>query len=462
MPSSRFNRRLLALSALLTLPVAGIFLFLVVNDEVRFLTAFLSCLGSLALTLLLLHPYVGDLMALSNHMRELARGEDSRPPNPRSNAGAELLGALGQLRRASRGKVEEAAARIDFHETLFESLPPPLFLLSGQRKILRANLAARKIFGRQLQDRDLAAVLRNPPLLDAAEKVLAGEPGREVEFTLAGPAEREFLAMLEPLTADGENGATAVLTLHDVSTLRQMERMRADFVANASHELRTPLAAVLGFIETLQGPAKDDPEAHERFLAIMYEQASRMSRLVADLLNLSRIEMNEHTRPIQKVAVAATLERVAAGLEVTAQRRNMKLVLDITDPSAEVMGQEDELAQVFQNLMDNALKYGRETTPVEVALSTTDKLPPALAGKCTKAVKISVCDHGEGIAREHLPRLTERFFRVDTARSRQLGGTGLGLAIVKHVMNRHRGILTIDSTLGQGSTFSVYLPAAER
>jgi len=462
MPSPRFNRPLFAFAALLTLPLAGVLVFLVADGVLRLPLALLSWLSCLAITLLLLRPYVGDLLALSNHMRELARGEDSAPPTPRSVAGAELLGALGQFRRSARSKVEEAAGRVDFHETLFESLPSPLFLLSGQRKILRANLAARKIFGRQLQDRDLAAILRNPPLLEAAEKVLTGEPGREVEFTLTGPVEREFLAMLEPLTSDGENGPTAVLTLHDVTALRQMERMRADFVANASHELRTPLAAVLGFIETLQGPAKDDAEAHERFLAIMYEQASRMSRLVADLLNLSRIEMNEHSRPVQKLRLIQVLQRVAEGLEVTAQRRNMTLALDIQTPDAEVMGQEDELAQVFQNLLDNALKYGREGTAVEVTLGCTDKLPPALAGKCVQAVRVSVRDHGEGIAREHLPRLTERFFRVDTARSRQMGGTGLGLAIVKHVMNRHRGLLTIESNLGQGSIFSIYLPLIEK
>jgi len=239
-----------------------------------------------------------------------------------------------------------------------------------------------------------------------------------------------------------------------------MEQMRADFVANASHELRTPLAAVMGFIETLQGPARDDEDARERFLAIMYDQASRMSRLVADLLNLSRIEMNEHTRPVQRTEVEAILKRVAAGLEPQSHQRKMPLELTVQDDLPDVMGQEDELTQVFQNLLENALKYGREGTSVNITADVTDQLPPPLAGRVAKAIRVVVRDHGDGIEREHIPRLTERFFRVDTARSRSLGGTGLGLAIVKHVINRHRGALTIESTIGQGSSFTVYLPVA--
>jgi len=217
---------------------------------------------------------------------------------------------------------------------------------------------------------------------------------------------------------------------------------------------------VLGFIETLQGPARDDAEARERFLGIMYDQASRMSRLVADLLNLSRIEMNEHTRPVQRTAVEAILKRVAAGLEPQSKQRRMPLELVINGPLPEIMGQEDELTQVFQNLLENALKYGREGTPVIVTADVSGQLPPPLAGRVAQAIRVVVRDHGEGIEREHIPRLTERFFRVDTARSRSLGGTGLGLAIVKHVINRHRGVLTIDSTIGQGSSFTVFLPVA--
>jgi two-component system phosphate regulon sensor histidine kinase PhoR len=236
--------------------------------------------------------------------------------------------------------------------------------------------------------------------------------------------------------------------------------MRADFVANASHELRTPLAAVLGFIETLRGPAKGDDEAHERFLAIMYEQATRMSRLVADLLNLSRIELHEQCRPEGMADLAAILRRVATGLELTASEKLMTITLDVDAALPMVIGQEDELTQIFQNLLDNAVKYGRDGTPIEVTGRVVSDLPAGMPDRSRPAVMITVKDHGEGIARENIPRLTERFFRVDTARSRRLGGTGLGLAIVKHVVNRHRGVMQIESELGEGTSFSVYLPVA--
>jgi len=185
-----------------------------------------------------------------------------------------------------------------------------------------------------------------------------------------------------------------------------------------------------------------------------------MSRLVADLLNLSRIELHEHSRPEGEANLGAIVRRVAAGLELTASEKLMKIDLDLDETLPSVSGQEDELTQIFQNLLDNALKYGREGTPIIVTGRTVSDLPPGMPDKSRAAVMISVQDHGEGIAREHLPRLTERFFRVDTARSRRLGGTGLGLAIVKHVVNRHRGCLQVESELGEGTTFTVYLPVA--
>jgi two-component system phosphate regulon sensor histidine kinase PhoR len=289
---------------------------------------------------------------------------------------------------------------------------------------------------------------------------LAGESGCEVELTLPSPVNSEFRASVEPLLGSGSSGAAALLSLHDITALKRIEQMRGDFIANASHELRTPLAAVLGFIETLRGPAQGDVEAHERFLAIMYEQATRMSRLVADLLTLSRIELYEHSRPEGKADLAAILRRVAVGLEFQAGEKQMQITLALEETLPMVLGQEDELTQIFQNLLDNAVKYGRDGTNVEVTARVTADLPGAMADRSQPAAMVVVQDHGEGIAREHLPRLTERFFRVDSARSRRLGGTGLGLAIVKHIVNRHRGTLQVESELGKGTAFTVYLPVA--
>jgi two-component system phosphate regulon sensor histidine kinase PhoR len=457
------HHRLLSVIAVLSVPAVGAFATLVASGDVAIWPAVVGVILAAVLVGFLIRPYSADLADLTHYVRDLARGEASgvAAPEMRTELVGEVLIGISQLRRGWRAENERLATLVGFHSVLFDNLPGALFLLNAQRRIVRANLAAGKIFGRQLQGRDLASVLRNPLVLDAAEQVIGGQPGCDVEFTLAGQTEQSFRAMVEPLPQPGADGSVAVVSLHDVTTLKRMELMRADFVANASHELRTPLATLLGFIETLRGAARDDADARERFLAIMHDQASRMSRLVADLLNLSRIELNERTPPVGKADIAAVVRRVAEGLELQAAKRRMYFELELAEGLPPVVGREDELEQIFQNLLDNALKYGREGSPVVVTAAVANQLPAALAERAKRAIAVSVKDRGEGIAREHLPRLTERFFRVDTARSRRLGGTGLGLAIVKHLVNRHRGWLAVDSVLGEGSTFTVYLPVSE-
>ena len=461
MTSAKFNPRLLPVVAALSTPPLLVFIVLVATGNIGLGAAALGLLSIILLNGLLLHPYGIDLANVARYARALERGDEGRPPTLKTDLAADILAALGQLRRSWRARTDELGTLVRFHDSLFESLPSPLFLLNRQRRIVRANLAARKVFGRELQGRDLAASLRHPALLDAADAVLSGKGGGDVEFALSGPIDRFFRALAEPLPETGVGGSVAILSLHDVTALKRLEQMRADFVANASHELRTPLSALLGFIETLRGPARDDIEAHDRFLAIMFDQASRMSRLVADLLNLSRIELNEHTRPDGDAALATIIQRIADGLELQAKQRDMRIELSLPAELPTIKGKEDELEQIFQNLMDNALKYGRAGSPVQVSVNEATDLPAGMAARGRRAIAVAVRDQGEGIEREHLPRLTERFFRVDAARSRQLGGTGLGLAIVKHLVNRHRGQLTIDSVLGKGSVFTVYLPIDE-
>jgi len=312
-----------------------------------------------------------------------------------------------------------------------------------------AGVGVGTIFGHYL-----AAALRNPALLAAADAVLRDEPARVVEFALSVPVERVLRAHFARIEGPALDGAAAILTLHDITALKRTEEMRADFVANAGHELKTPLSTLLGFIETLRGPARDDAAARERFLGIMHEQAGRMARLVDDLLSLSRIELNEHIAPTARIAIEPVIENVAAALELRAAQRGMHIDLNLPDDLPEVQGDHDELAQVFQNLLDNAVKYAGRDTTVTVTVGTGN-------GPAARMLWVAVADHGDGIPSEHLTRLTERFYRVDNARSRELGGTGLGLAIVKHVLNRHRGRLDIASTLGKGSTFTVWLRAAD-
>jgi len=242
-----------------------------------------------------------------------------------------------------------------------------------------------------------------------------------------------------------------LMTFHDLTPLRRVEEMRADFVANASHELRTPLAALLGFIETLQGSAREDSKARARFLAIMQEQARRMARLIDDLLSLSRIELNAHRRPDTPVGLAPIVRQVADGLETLARDRGVTVNIDNANAMS-VLGDHDELVRVFENLVENALKYGAAGRRVDI------KLGQGSSAEGEPEAQVSVRDYGPGIAPEHLPRLTERFYRVDVTESRAQGGTGLGLALVKHILNRHRGRLTIESAPGAGAVFTVHLP----
>jgi two-component system phosphate regulon sensor histidine kinase PhoR len=357
-------------------------------------------------------------------------------------------------------------------DRVLQALPDPVLLVDAERHVIQANAAAESQFGRNAVGRDLSAMVRHPALIDAVEAVLEGGAGREVELVFPVPVERVLRARVEPLMGEAQ-GPLALIAFQDLTAAKRTDQMRADFVANVSHELRTPLASLIGFIETLQGPARDDPEAQERFLAIMQQQAQRMARLIQDLLSLSRIELNEHKPPTGEAELGPILGGLADALALKAAERNMTIRLGAPAPIAgveafanlgqmpAVQGDRDELTQLFQNLIDNAIKYGRTGTTVRVACWREPiELPGKRAGG-RPSLAVAVIDEGEGIAREHLPRLTERFYRVDKARSRDMGGTGLGLAIVKHIVNRHRGRLAVDSTPGVGSVFTVHLPLAE-
>ena len=276
-----------------------------------------------------------------------------------------------------------------------------------------------------------------------------------MEFFERVPLDRWFEAFVTPVKlATGGDGRSDILlmTFNDLTPLRRVEEMRADFIANASHELRTPLAALLGFIETLQGTAKDDPAAREKFLAIMQGQATRMARLIDDLLSLSRIELNAHLQPNTPLDLAPIVRQVADGLQTLARDRDVEIKVAAPPEPLIVLGDRDELIRALENLVENALKYGAAGKRVDITLTRGQ----TRAG--TPEVRLAVRDYGPGIAPEHLPRLTERFYRVDVADSRAQGGTGLGLALVKHVLNRHGGRLTIESTPGAGATFTMHLP----
>ncbi|CDZ68897.1 Two component sensor histidine kinase; phosphate regulon [Neorhizobium galegae bv. orientalis] len=333
------------------------------------------------------------------------------------------------------------------------ALDIPAFVLGDDITVLYQNKAAEKAFGILSPGSHLSARLRSPGILDMVRETIATDEPNQIEHSERLPSERVYTLRIAPIDLgqpiqQGSEGVAQklyLLSFRDISELRRIDRMRSDFVANASHELRTPLASLRGFIETLQGPARSDPAAHERFLAIMFDQATRMSRLVDDLMSLSRLELKSHIAPDQTIDLKPLIGHVRDALVPLADDLGVEIRTHLPEGKVEVLGDRDELVQVFENLIENACKYGQEGKFVDVYLRNGASDP----------VEVTVVDQGPGIPAEHVPRLTERFYRVSVADSRSKKGTGLGLAIVKHILTRHRARLIVKSEVGKGSEFTV-------
>ncbi|CAN7206275.1 ATP-binding protein [Phenylobacterium sp. LjRoot219] len=365
--------------------------------------------------------------------------------------------------------------------SLVNALPDPILVVSAtepddltSRRYIFANAAARDLLRIERGEGLLVNAIRDPDVLDAVDRALFAGQDAECVYEGGGAQSRTLRTYARPLGLALDGRRLAVLVFRDETEIRQVERTRVDFLANASHELRTPLASLSGFIETLRGHAKDDASARERFLSIMQVQAARMSRLVDDLMSLSRIELGEHIAPADEVDLAACVSDVLDASAPIAERRGIKLKIKLPrQGAARARGDRDQLLQVIQNLVDNAMKYSPDGGVVEVALQAMLSPEAASAPYRPGAARLSllgpdvpaptyaalrVSDRGPGIPREHLPRLTERFYRVEGQKSGERSGSGLGLAIVKHIVNRHRGGMTVESVVGEGTTFTVYLP----
>lgn len=334
---------------------------------------------------------------------------------------------------------------------LLAALPLPTLAVDRAERIVAMNAAATALVGAAALDRHYINVLRQPTVVDAVEQCQRDDKPRDAQY-LASDGTNDTTFQVHVRKVAGSD--YVLLSFQDISQVTKASQMRRDFVANVSHELRTPLTSLMGFIETLRGPARDDAAARDRFLGIMTGEAERMNRLVGDLLSLSRVESEERVRPTKRVELSYVLESTLRNLTPLAVEADVKLVPRIGENALPLVGDSDQLMQVFTNLIENAIKYGGRGKSVEIDVETTLR-DPSLRGP---AVRVTVTDHGTGIDPLHIPRLTERFYRADSHRSRALGGTGLGLAIVKHILNRHRGRLKITSTLGQGSQFAVILP----
>lgn len=398
--------------------------------------------------------------------------------NAQSSSAAPLPEAAGvPAERSSDPKTADLLDRV------FEALDDPVLIISGGepddiagRRILMANNAARDLLRIQRQGALLVQVIREPGVLEAVDEALFGGVSRTTDYTTGGQRDRRWRAWTRPLGGGESLGhdVLAMVIMRDETDARRTEMMRVDFLANASHELRTPLASLSGFIETLKGHARDDVAARDRFLDIMSAQADRMGRLVADLLSLSRIELNEHIPPSGRVDLDRAAADVVDAVSVLTQEKQVEVRVDQGEARASISGDRDEILQVVQNLLDNAVKYSPRGGSVEISVRSDLSFDEAWASRMPGATRlplvtpdravgvlyaaVTVRDHGPGMAREHLPRLTERFYRVEGQKSGERQGTGLGLAIVKHIINRHQGGLMVESAPGLGAAFTAWFP----
>ncbi len=446
--------------AIVTAPTLVVLLLLAAFGSLSFDGALYSYFLILVFTTLITKLFLANVSTLTNYVNDLAEDKQVEDPDIKYlSAVSELPRALIHLHHSWEKKKQQMGSIITEREILVDSLPDILVMCNDDKIIVRTNKAARSIFGQNLANKHLGNIIPNDDLLNGVAGVIEELRGRELEFHLNEPVPRDFRAIIERFPVASGGGISVIITLNDVTELRRVEKMRADFVANASHEIRTPLASIKGFIETLRGPAKDDLAVHEQFLKVMDDQATRMTNLINDLLSLSKIEMNAQTIPEGKVDILRIIRNEKETFSWALKDKSMTIKLDVPDNLPNARGEERELMQVMHNLLGNAIKYGNAGTEVVVSARVTSVLPQEqVMAKLHRAICISIIDHGDGIPSEHLPRLTERFYRVDSARTRAIGGTGLGLAIVKHIIHRHHGVLVVDSVVGEGSTFSVYLP----
>ncbi|MDG1286487.1 MAG: ATP-binding protein [Rickettsiales bacterium] len=448
---------------ILSIPVLVVFLVLLLNDEIGLVHFLLGYGFVLLLSGIMVQPILSNLAALTDYVRDLSQDKKTKAPDLGVlNISSDLSSALVQLQRNWQEKKQQMESVITEREILVDTLPDMLIMTDEELRIVRTNRSARLMFGQNLAGKHLSDIFESDVLINAVITVVESLKGREVDFHIAEPEPKDIHAIIERFPIASKGGMAVIITLNDITQLKRIQKMRADFVANASHEIRTPLTSIAGLIELLQGPAKDDMEAHPKFLGMMAEQSERMKNLITDLLSLSKIEMNAHTVPVSAVEISRVIRHERDHFEWAAKQKNITIEVDVAENLPKIRGEENELKQVLHNLIGNAIKYGNDGSEVLVTARVTSDLPRDPHFVQTKrAMQITVRDEGEGISKEHLPRLTERFYRVDSARTRKVGGTGLGLAIVKHILQRHRAVMKVESVVGEGSSFHVYIPLSE-
>jgi two-component system phosphate regulon sensor histidine kinase PhoR len=420
------------------------------------------------LTLIVMLRYMTNLQSLSDYAKFLAkspvRSDEELPefeiPKDMHEETAQIVDSINKMRNIWSSEKQTLKAQTLSDAAVLDSLPDPIIMIASDGKITGANLAARDLLGHNIRERNIRRVVVADEFNVSVENVLNKAASlEEVIFKLPYPWKKTLKAKIEMLPWQSKGGAVAVISLYDVTKLVQVEKVQADFVANASHELRTPLSVISGFIETIQGPAKDDEEAKDKFLGIMSEQVKRMSKLVENLLSLSRIEMDKNVN-IEFVDIGDVIDGVVEGLQYKASKKSMKIVFEEKSKTPkDFLADEGQLQQVFQNLVDNAIKYGKSQSDVFVSSEFVEKTDKEETGfEMENAMRICVQNFGKVIPPELIPRLTERFYRLDIHQEDKIVGTGLGMSIVKHAVEKHSGRLHISSDENLGTSFCVYLP----
>lgn len=415
-------------------------------QKLSLLDALYGGIAIFAISLIFVRPYLANLSALTNYVEELAQDKKAESPDLSFlNNVEELSQAVERLNNSWNQRKTQLEASLEESRILIDSLPDMLVMLDQKGHILRANKTAHQMFGKSWK-KQLESVFQQNSVSSRLQQILINQATvQDFEFSLSQPVARDYIVHMERIPDSSISEIEVIVTLHDITEIKRNEQTFADFVANASHEIRTPLTSLMGFIETLQTTAKNDKEARYKFLSIMATQAERMAKLITDLLSLSKIEKSSRQLPTGTVDISKILQQL--GKSTKSESQGSSPMLKLAKNLPEITGDAEELKQVFQNLISNAYKYG-----------ATGKAPVIRAYTEDQSLFVAVEDQGEGIPQKHIPRLTERFYRVDSARSRKIAGTGLGLAIVKQILERHRGQLHITSTSGKGSIFTVQLP----
>lgn len=456
------NSRLVDRVLLLSLPIAFIFILLVATQMLPAYLAVISYATCVIFILIFLFPITYELQQLRQYITNLSQGnDDASELTLEENDSKAIIQAVNAMHKFWTDKNDVLEAQAISDTAVLDTLPDPLIMIDAQGTISGANMSAKTLFGKNILEKCIDHVISSNNFIEAVNRTLREESETEsLIFYLKKPHEQKLYAHIKRLPYISKGRAVAVISLYDLTKAMKIEKMQSDFVANASHELRTPLAILSGFIETLQTSAKNDPDAQEKFLKIMKDQAEYMSSLIENLLSLSKIEMMNDLPPDGNVDIIKIVESVADALSIKAQEHNMEIQTFIEDEIPEIVADGSQIKQVIQNLTDNAIKYGVPNNDIIIKVKQEEAIPAAPNLKVHEgpAVSISVTNKGPKISSEDLARLTERFFRLQEHKDKNIKGTGLGLSIAKQIVMRHRGNLTVKSNAYNGTTFTIYLP----